>query len=85
MTKLVFNAETLAKSINSENGNEIVFEEYFDIQKSEGENSKDPKFEYFKKRFLTIWQNWRRKKITPLQRQSTLTSGFRKQISRSGL
>lgn len=52
MTKLVFNAETLAKSINSENGNEIVFEEYFDIQKSEGENSKDPKFEYFKKKIL---------------------------------
>ena len=52
MTKLVFNAETLAKSINSENGNEIVFEEYFDIQKSEGENPKDPKFEYFKKKIL---------------------------------
>ncbi|WP_294429167.1 hypothetical protein [uncultured Treponema sp.] len=52
MTKLVFNAETLAKSINSENGNEIVFEEYFDIQKSEGENQKDPKFEYFKKKIL---------------------------------
>ena len=52
MTKLVFNAETLAKSINSENGNEIVFEEYFDIQKSEGETPKDPKFEYFKKKIL---------------------------------
>ncbi len=52
MTKLVFNAETLAKSINSDNGNEIVFEEYFDIQKSEGENPKDPKFEYFKKKIL---------------------------------
>ncbi len=52
MTKLVFNAETLAKSINSENENEIVFEEYFDIQKSEGENPKDPKFEYFKKKIL---------------------------------
>lgn len=52
MTKLVFNAETLAKSINSENGNEIVFEEYFNIQKSEGENPKDPKFEYFKKKIL---------------------------------
>ena len=52
MTKLVFNAETLAKSINSENGNEIVFEEYFDIQKSEEENPKDPKFEYFKKKVL---------------------------------
>lgn len=52
MTKLVFNAETLAMSINSDNGNEIVFEEYFDIQKSEGENPKDPKFEYFKKKIL---------------------------------
>lgn len=52
MTKLVFNAETLAKSINSENGNEIVFEEYFDIQKSEGGNPNDPKFEYFKKKIL---------------------------------
>ena len=52
MTKLVFNAETLAKSIDGTNGNEIVFEEYFDIQKSEGENPKDPKFEYFKKKIL---------------------------------
>lgn len=50
--KLVFNADILAKSIDTNGENEIVFEEYFDIQKSEDGNPKDPEFEYFKKKIL---------------------------------
>ena len=50
--KLAFNAETLAKSIGGGNGNEIDFEEYFEIHKSESGNPADPKFEYFKKKVL---------------------------------
>lgn len=45
---LVFNPEILAKSIDTEN-NEIVFEDFFMIEKSEKSNPDDPKFEYFKK------------------------------------
>lgn len=52
MDKLVFSAEALAKSIGIDGKNEIVFEEYFDVQKSESGNPKDPKFEYFKKKVL---------------------------------
>lgn len=50
--KLVFNADILAKSIDTNGENEIVFEEYFDIQKSEDGNPNDPEFEYFKKKIL---------------------------------
>ena len=50
--KLVFNADMLSKSIDTKGENEIVFEEYFEIQKSEGGNPNDPKFEYFKKKVL---------------------------------
>lgn len=52
MAKLVFNAEMLAKSVGCKNGNEIVFEEYFEIRKSDGSEPQDPKFEYFKKKVL---------------------------------
>ena len=45
---LVFNPEILAKSIDTEN-NEIVFEDFFMIEKSDKSNPDDPKFEYFKK------------------------------------
>lgn len=45
---LVFNPEILAKSIDTEN-NEIVFEEFFMVEKSDKSNPDDPKFEYFKK------------------------------------
>ena len=108
MAKLVFNAEMLAKSVGCKNGNEIVFEEYFEIRKSDGSEPQDPKFEYFKKKVLdhldkvTVTLNGndgsgayideqgnlivpQGAPVKEYENQSTLWSGFRKQISQSAL
>lgn len=81
MAKLVFNAEMLAKSVDCKNGNEIVFEEYFEIRKSDRSEPQDPKFEYFKKKFLITWRNWRGKKMGRSQSPLTYQNGFENQIS----
>lgn len=49
---IMANVKSLMKSLGIKSGNEIEFEEYSDVRKSESENPKDPKFEYFKKKIL---------------------------------
>ena len=49
--ELVFNATKIADAIGGDK-NEILFEEFTGIQKSDGTNPNDPKFEYFKKKIL---------------------------------
>ena len=49
--ELVFNATKIADAIGG-GKNEILFEEFTGIQKSDGTNPNDPKFEYFKKKIL---------------------------------
>lgn len=78
MAKLVFNAEMLAKSVGCKNGNEIVFEEYFEIRKSDGSEPQDPKFEYFKKKVLDHLAELERKENGAVSKSLDLSEWIRK-------
>ena len=78
MAKLVFNAEMLAKSVDCKNGNEIVFEEYFEIRKSDRSEPQDPKFEYFKKKVLDHLAELERKENGAVSKSLDLSEWIRK-------